>query len=84
MKCYETIILGDQELEVKFDYTPADSGVYTLPNGDPGYPSCPESIDEIVSIKWGNIDVTDLVYEFFYIDQMQFEEMLIEQLKENY
>jgi hypothetical protein len=84
MKCYETIILGDQQLEVKFDYTPADPGVYTLPNGDPGYPPYPESIDEIISIKWGKIDVTDLVFEFFDLDQMQFEEMLIDELNENY
>ena len=84
MKCYQTIILGDQELEVKFDYTPEDPGVHTLPNGDPGYPPSPESIDEIISIKWGDIDVTDLVYEYFELDQMQFEEMLIDELKENH
>jgi hypothetical protein len=84
MKCYQTIILGDQQLEVRFDYTPEDPGVYTLPNGDPGYPPSPESIDEIISIKWGDIDVTDLVYEFFELDQMEFEEMLIDEMKENY
>jgi len=83
MKCYETIILGDQQIEVKFDYTPADPGVHTLPNGDPGYPPSPEEV-EIISIHWGDIDVTDLVFEFLEMDQLEFEDKVVEQMKENY
>jgi len=83
MKCYETIILGDQQIEVKFDYTPADPGVHTLPNGDPGYPPSPEEV-EIISIHWGDTDVTDLVFEFFGMDQLEFEDKVVEQMKENY
>lgn len=83
MKCYETIILGDQQIEVKFDYTPADPGVHTLPNGDPGYPPNPEEV-EIISIHWGDTDVTDLVFEFLEMDQLEFEDKVVEQMKENY
>jgi hypothetical protein len=33
------------ELRVEFDYDPGESGVHTLPNGDPGYPDVPPSLE---------------------------------------
>jgi hypothetical protein len=33
------------ELRVEFDYAPGESGVHTLPNGDPGYPEVSPSIE---------------------------------------
>ena len=43
-------------LEIEYDYTPGRPGVWTLPNGDPGYPSeSPEMDIEAIKICDGNI-----------------------------
>jgi len=38
------------KLVIDFDYQPGSPGVHTLPNGDPGYPETPETL-EITSIE---------------------------------
>lgn len=35
---YIATLVGDVELEVEYEYEAGDPGVYTYPNGDPGYP----------------------------------------------
>lgn len=41
----QTLELDSAKLEVSFDYSPSTPDVFYLPNGDPGYPGEPESID---------------------------------------
>lgn len=59
------IKLGDQVLDIEGNYTPEDYGVWTYPNGNPGYPGTPAEF-EIETIEWvlptGNIDVIDLLF----------------------
>ena len=56
-------IFGEEEytnvgLIVEYEYTPGTPDVYTLPNGDPGYPGDPEEIEILSAIDedgkdWG-------------------------------
>jgi hypothetical protein len=41
--------LGDATVMVEYEYEPAQRGVHTLPNGDPGYPDEPAQVN-IVSV----------------------------------
>ena len=39
------IMIGEQDFEVEFYYTPGTPDVMYLPNGDPGYPGDPEELE---------------------------------------
>ena len=59
-------ISKDLDLEVEFDYTPADPGVHTYPNGDPGYPPTSEEYEILIvtaTTANGSCDITDLIAE---------------------
>lgn len=70
------IMIGEQDFEVEFDYTPGTPDVMYLPNGDPGYPGDPEELElgKIHLVLWlGDnplvktirhlIEVSDLIEE---------------------
>ena len=61
MRITTTIKLSDDlELEVKGFYTPEEPMVWTLPNGDPGYPGCASEF-EINDIKITKGTLLDLI-----------------------
>lgn len=61
MKITTTIKLShDLELEIEGNYTPEEPMVWTLPNGDPGYPGS-ESEFEINDIKITKGTLLDLI-----------------------
>lgn len=41
----ESVVVGEREYKVTFDYWPATPDVMYLPNGDPGYPGDPAEVD---------------------------------------
>lgn len=51
-----TVKIYGVDVEVEFNYS-YDPGVWTLRNGDPGYPASEEL--DIVSIHVGNVDVSN-------------------------
>ena len=53
-----TIVNVDLIVEYEYYYHPA---VWTLPNGDPGYPEQEEC--NILNVTIGNVDITNLVYD---------------------
>lgn len=62
MKITTTIKLSnDLELEIEGNYTPEEPMVWTLPNGDPGYPGSPAElvINSIKIIKGTLLDLID-------------------------
>lgn len=84
MKITTTIKLSDDlELEVKGFYTPEEPMIWTLPNGDPGYPGS-ESEFEINDIKITKGTLLDFIYATdgrqFVIDYL--EELTIKQIEE--
>jgi hypothetical protein len=84
MRITTTIKLSDDlELEVKGFYTPEEPMVWTLPNGDPGYPGS-ESEFEINDIKITKGTLLDFIYATdgrqFVIDYL--EELTIKQIEE--
>jgi len=54
------------KLVIDFDYQPGSPGVHTLPNGDPGYPETPETL-EITSVQLWTRSAFDAV-KWFPID----------------
>ena len=66
------------ELDVEFDYQPYEPDVWTLSNGDPGYPGCPESV-ELTEIYYRGEDFWELLED--YVDQI--EELVLEQGVDN-
>ena len=61
MKTTTTIKLSDDlELEIEGFYTPEEPMVWTLPNGDPGYPGCASEF-EINDIKITKGTLLDLI-----------------------
>ena len=62
--------------QVDYDYTPERSGVWTLPNGDPGYPDEPAELD-IEAIKLCGIDIYDLLSQdtINQIDELTFRKL---------
>jgi hypothetical protein len=84
MRITTTIKLSDDlELEVKGFYTPEEPMIWTLPNGDPGYPGS-ESEFEINDIKITKGTLLDFIYATdgrqFVIDYL--EELTIKQIEE--
>ena len=62
MKTTVTIkITNNLELEIEGNYTPEEPMVWTLPNGDPGYPGCGSEleINDIKIIKGTLLDLID-------------------------
>ena len=53
------IVLQGVELRVEYDYS-FDPGVWTLPNGDPGYPESEEI--EINKVFVDSVDISNLVF----------------------
>ena len=61
MRTTTTIKLSDDlELEIEGFYTPEEPMVWTLPNGDPGYPGCASEF-EINDIKITKGTLLDLI-----------------------
>jgi len=61
MKITTTIKLShDLELEIEGNYTPEEPMIWTLPNGDPGYPGSPSEF-EIQGIKITKGNLCDLI-----------------------
>ena len=61
MRITTTIKLSDDlELEIEGFYTPEEPMVWTLPNGDPGYPGCASEF-EINDIKITKGTLLDLI-----------------------
>lgn len=61
MRITTTIKLSDDlELEVEGFYTPEEPMVWTLPNGDPGYPGSPSEF-EIYNIEITKGSIYDLI-----------------------
>lgn len=60
-----TIKVKGIPIEVEFTYS-YDPGVWTYPNGDPGYPESSEL--EIISLHIGGVEVTNL------LDYVDFDE----------
>lgn len=61
MRTTTTIKLSDDlELEIEGFYTPEEPMVWTLPNGDPGYPECASEF-EINDIKITKGTLLDLI-----------------------
>ena len=84
MRTTTTIKISDDlELEVKGFYTPEEPMVWTLSNGDPGYPGS-ESEFEINDIKITKGTLLDFIYATdgrqFVIDYL--EELTIKQIEE--
>jgi hypothetical protein len=84
MRITTTIKLSDDlELEVKGFYTPEEPMVWTLPNGDPGYPGSASEF-EINDIKITKGTLLDFIYATdgrqFVIDYL--EELTIKQIEE--
>lgn len=56
--------------EVTYTITEGRKGVWTLPNGDPGYPDDPDEIEIHKVITWGEdveeVDVTEQMWEVAY------------------
>ena len=50
-------ILGEKEVEVKYQYSPGTPDVMYLPNGDPGYPGDPAEL-EILDVTLDGIRIT--------------------------
>lgn len=55
-----SIKIGNITLDVKGWYDEGESGLWTYPNGDPGYPELPPSF-EIESICYEEKDITQLI-----------------------
>jgi len=53
------LVLDGVELRLEYDYS-FDPGVWTLPNGDPGYPEA-EKID-LNRVFVANVDISNLVF----------------------
>ena len=84
MRTTTTIKLSDDlELEIEGFYTPEEPMVWTLPNGDPGYPGCASEF-EINDIKITKGTLLDFIYATdgrqFVIDYL--EELTIKQIEE--
>ena len=84
MRITTTIKLSDDlELEVKGFYTPEEPMVWTLSNGDPGYPGSASEF-EINGIKITKGTLLDFIYATdgrqFVIDYL--EELTIKQIEE--
>ena len=79
-----SIKIGDITLDVEGYYDPGAPGLWTYPNGDPGYPDTPPSF-EISSIMYCGKDITLVIEEFnnlFYqlarkADSIIYEDLLI-------
>jgi hypothetical protein len=56
-------ISDNVEIFVQYDYYKGCDGLWTLPNGDPGYPPEPDEL-EIVDIILTKGKLMDLLYEF--------------------
>ena len=54
-----SVRIVDVDLIVEYDYY-YRPGLWTLPNGDPGYPE--EEECNILKVTVGNVDITNLVY----------------------
>lgn len=76
----EDIKWNNGVIEVRFDYTPADPGVRTYPNGDPGYPPSPEEFN-INSVWYKGVEITDL---FDSDDFEAMEERIVEIRNDRY
>lgn len=64
------------EVEVDYDFTPGRPGVWTLPNGDPGYPDDPDELD-VEAIKIGGVDIYDILSQesINLIDELTFNKV---------
>ena len=69
--------IGENSMEVHYDYTPEEKVLPYLQNGDPGCPGNPEQI-EINLILLDGVDVTDFVYHF------SIEEKIEEMIRKKY
>ena len=65
--------------QVDYDFTPGRPGVWTLPNGDPGYPDDPDEMD-IEAIRIIGIDVYDVLSQdtIDQIDELTFNKVKYE------
>lgn len=84
MRIITTIKLShDLELEIEGNYTPEEPMVWTLPNGDPGYPGSASEF-EINDIKITKGTLLGFIYATdgrqFVIDYL--EELTIKQIEE--
>jgi len=78
MRITTTIKLSESlELEVEGIYTPEEPMVWTLPNGDPGYPGCASEFDinDIKIIKGDLVELIDI------LDTHQWKE--VQKVREN-
>lgn len=67
MKGSGTVIYKGVLLQIEFDHTPVIPEVWTLSNGDPGYPAQGGDFD-IESVKLDGSDVE--IFEFFSEEQL--------------
>ena len=66
-------VLGEQEVEVTYNYSPGTQDVMYLPNGDPGYPGDPAEF-EILDITLDGIRISQWCEGNDNLQTMLFEE----------
>ena len=76
MKGTTTVTHKGIEVEVDYKFTPGRPGVWTLPNGDPGYPDDPPEMD-IEAIKIKGVDIYEILSQadIDSIDTLVFEKV---------
>ena len=72
-----TITFKGVELDVDFDYQPAEAMVMYYTDGS-GYPGCPATVEQINSVYFMDVDFT----EFFENEDEELEEAILEALEE--
>lgn len=79
MKGITNITYKGIPLEVEYDFIPMRFGVWTLPNGDPGYPDEPAEMD-IEAINLCGINIYELlsVETINAIDEITFDKIQYE------
>ena len=88
MKITEKHKWNGQPVTVEFDYQPGEKEIWTLSNGDPGHPGCPEEI-EILRILWetkdikGNSVIVD-VYDILPDSEIEQIEAMMYERKNDY
>lgn len=59
------------EVEIEYEYTPEEKEVWTLSNGDPGYPGYPATVD-IIDVYHGGLSIMAFIGEMYLEKEMEY------------